>query len=1015
MKTLLTTFLLLTYFSVFSQNVDISGYVQDADAGTPVAKAEVILESRNTSLKTTVEETGLFKFQNVALGTYKLIVKMTGYKTVEKEIVMKDQASALRDYAFIIVQLPKVGSTLRTRNVNYTDYDQFFATYYQSKNKIADTERWIKIAERDFLPQDEEYFYVYYMAANTYNMAGMIKEAIVCTNKCIEMYEKYFPFATRYASPTVSKELAEASYYTLGSIYMLAHLYESAANYFESKKPIFARNTSLKTSYLTSLGTCYLMAGRIPEALAAAEEIKTILDKGDPITTPITVSVAGMEEYYKKLNEHNEKVQRLSLQMQYHLLLSTIYYNQYDFEKMAAHQLPYRNSYREMMQMALNPPQFAAPTAPPPVSAEQKKLNERISRFQSISMAGTNVLPIIAYCKTKKQEEAKQFIEGDVDRAYFNLLTKDFVGAEQALLQYEAKLKEFENDVYYKVSVQYIRQSQLQYLVQARVLQGKYDESLRDARKILEEVELKFKNGFTFLTEGEKKELMKDYSKQLDFYFSILLLASDKDKAKANDILNKVLQTKGLILEYTKKQNEKLKAIRDPALRDMITRVQLLRTKQTSFNEVRKKDSSPQWMDSILVNGKKINDLEQSINQKLGTAEDFLTNVTWQDVQKKLKDGEVYLEIVRIARDSFMNDKPKVQYWAFVIRPGSAAPDYFMISEGEAFESRNLRFYQNNIRTMQDDMDSYNVYWQKINEAIKGARNVFVSSDGAYHLINPLTLKNPTTNKFVLDELEVTRVSSGRDLLATAKAVPSASSVTLIGNPDFKMSRKGKANTQAAAVSLDVVNSLIGTRAGIEELPGTEKEIQMIGSVVQPKGLKVVSLQGQQAIEANVKALKSPSVLHFATHGQFDDIQDKTDSYMKSKLVLAGAGDPEPFSFEDYQKYDDGFLTGYEVTQLDLSNTQLTVLSACQTGLGDLQGGEGVWGLQRAFQLAGSRAVMGSLWNIDDQTTVLFMDAFYKSWMQGDTFTNAYRQAMTTTRAKFPHPYYWGPFVLLSN
>lgn len=215
MKSVLLFAFLLAQIIVSGQAIDLSGYVQDVDAGTPVAKAEVTLESKTGSVKTSVEETGMFKFQNVALGNYKLIVTMTGYKTVEKEIVMKDQASAASDYSFIIVQLPKVGSTLRTRNVNYTDYDQFFANYYLSKNKIADTERWIKIVERDFLPEDEEYFYVYYMAANTYNMAGMIKEAIVCTNKCIELYEKHFPFTTRYASPIVAKELAEASYYTL--------------------------------------------------------------------------------------------------------------------------------------------------------------------------------------------------------------------------------------------------------------------------------------------------------------------------------------------------------------------------------------------------------------------------------------------------------------------------------------------------------------------------------------------------------------------------------------------------------------------------------------------------------------------------------------------------------------------------------------------------------------------------------------------------------------------------------
>ncbi|HCZ35323.1 MAG TPA: hypothetical protein DHV26_05285, partial [Cytophagales bacterium] len=111
--------------------------------------------------------------------------------------------------------------------------------------------------------------------------------------------------------------------------------------------------------------------------------------------------------------------------------------------------------------------------------------------------------------------------------------------------------------------------------------------------------------------------------------------------------------------------------------------------------------------------------------------------------------------------------------------------------------------------------------------------------------------------------------------------------------------------------------------------------------------------------------------------------------------------------------YEDGFLTAYEVTQLDLPDTRLVVLSACETGLGEIQSGEGVWGLQRAFQLAGARSVMGSLWKISDEATVTFMDAFYEQYLRTNNISEAYRHAMQTTKQEYPQPYYWGAFTLI--
>ncbi|MBK7650041.1 MAG: CHAT domain-containing protein [Flammeovirgaceae bacterium] len=130
------------------------------------------------------------------------------------------------------------------------------------------------------------------------------------------------------------------------------------------------------------------------------------------------------------------------------------------------------------------------------------------------------------------------------------------------------------------------------------------------------------------------------------------------------------------------------------------------------------------------------------------------------------------------------------------------------------------------------------------------------------------------------------------------------------------------------------------------------------------------------------------------------------------KIDFGGAADSEPFSIDDYARYEDGFLTAYEVTQLELTNTHLVVLSACETGLGEIQNGEGVWGLQRAFQLAGAQSIMGSLWKISDEATVTFMETFYKTYFAQNDIQAAYREAMQVTRKAYAHPYFWGAFTL---
>ena len=196
-------------------------------------------------------------------------------------------------------------------------------------------------------------------------------------------------------------------------------------------------------------------------------------------------------------------------------------------------------------------------------------------------------------------------------------------------------------------------------------------------------------------------------------------------------------------------------------------------------------------------------------------------------------------------------------------------------------------------------------------------------------------------------------------------------------------------------------------------------------------GIGVTSNSGAVATEEEFKALdgRSPQVLHLATHGFFlptTDTKRKNNNdpnpgnnaftvqqnpMFRSGLVLTGGnhawkGDPAVPGRED------GILTAYEIAQMDLSSTDLVVLSACETALGDLQGNEGVIGLQRAFKMAGVKQMIMSLWRVPDKETMELMTMFYRNWLGGQSTREALRSAQLKMKEKYP-PYYWAAFVVV--
>ncbi|HYG49509.1 MAG TPA: CHAT domain-containing protein, partial [Flavobacteriales bacterium] len=222
-------------------------------------------------------------------------------------------------------------------------------------------------------------------------------------------------------------------------------------------------------------------------------------------------------------------------------------------------------------------------------------------------------------------------------------------------------------------------------------------------------------------------------------------------------------------------------------------------------------------------------------------------------------------------------------------------------------------------------------------------------------------------------------------------------------------------------------------------LPGTMSEANNIKKTIDKSGLTASAYTGIDASEKNIKSLdgkKSPDVLHVATHGFFfgdpeetkkqvhvetadvdfrggsrgtKTLVENSNPLMRSGIVMAGAND---IWNENNTGEEDGVLTAYEVSLMNLQNTKLTVLSACETGLGDIKGSEGVYGLQRAFRIAGVKQLIMSLWQVPDKETEEFMVTFYTNLVKVKNTGQAFEMTQKTMRAKY-EPYYWGAFVLV--
>jgi CHAT domain-containing protein len=302
--------------------------------------------------------------------------------------------------------------------------------------------------------------------------------------------------------------------------------------------------------------------------------------------------------------------------------------------------------------------------------------------------------------------------------------------------------------------------------------------------------------------------------------------------------------------------------------------------------------------------------------------------------------------------------------------------------------------------------------------ALRGCRRLFIAPDAELCTVPFEVL--PLGDRRLVDDYHVSYLTTGRDVLrfGARPGVPATDPV-VIANPNFDLSSSSGVVAKAVPVERQSRDLARATQR-FEPLPGTGEE----GTRVAER-LGVRPWLRDEALEGRLKARRSPRVLHVATHGFFlaDEVNPRPDRasdrlfgaaledpLLRSGLALAGANTWRARGVLPPEA-EDGILNAADVSQLDLGATDLAVLSACETGLGELRRGDGVYGLRRAFVVAGAKTLVMSLWKVPDRETAKLMATFYERLASGLPRSQALREAQLAVRAERADPYFWGAFI----
>jgi CHAT domain-containing protein/tetratricopeptide (TPR) repeat protein len=594
--------------------------------------------------------------------------------------------------------------------------------------------------------------------------------------------------------------------------------------------------------------------------------------------------------------------------------------------------------------------------------------------------------------------------------------------------------------------------------------EGHYQQAEQVLQRSLRILRGRFEYSFAYMSEKDRLQFLATERDVFILDFTLAVAEHGQDPAVAGRMYDLLLWQKGLVGTSVAALRAEVAASGDAQAVKIFEELSAKKSQSSRLVAARPTG----WQEERARIDAQANELEQQLARRVSSfaAQKSMASATWQDVQTALKPGDAAVEFVRFPfQESMKREWNKTTYVALVVRPGNSQPGLLKLAEAKLIEGDAFSAYRAEVGIRKSRAPTgeeaaiaspwrslYDAVWKPLEGPLGGAQRVYVSVDGVLNEI-PLGVLQGADGRRVLEKYDFRVVSSTRDLLRVNHPAKNNTAI-LVGNPKFLMSEAeqliavnrlggleepGQGILVASAATPGgtagaAISRAITERGGCNPpppnggvlcpLPGTATEVQSIGKLLLEKHWQVASYQGDQALEEVVKKAASPRVLHLATHGFFladeKGNSESEDPMMRSGLFFAGA-DRTLKMEAPKEGIENGVLTAYEATELNLQGTELVVLSACETARGKVQSGEGVFGLGRALQEAGAEAVLMSLWSVPDQETQEMMTEFYRNWVGGMEKAEALRQAEIAEREVVRKrygkdvPYYWGAFVLVGR
>ena len=907
------------------------------------------------------------------------------------------------------------------------------AVCYKSTGDYTNVERYIGIGAKvlDVIKEDDPQFVVFaHNLADCYYAIGNYKRAIEISNKALEICKDI----KGKTNPDYLRVLRNTAhyYYKNGDYSNAIELYTTELNLI---RKINGENNPDYATALNHLANCYSDLGDYPQALEhgtkALEIRKSVLGVDSP---DYAESLSNLTTYCNYLHDYSHALEygtkaleiRKSLlgekHSDYAMLLNNLAYSYYGLDK-----------YDKAIELGTKALEIEKSISGEKGSAYEIYLNNLALYY---SYKGDNERAIelctkaLDICRSAIDKISPEYSALSENLALYYYYSGDFSKAKELGIN----ALEIQEKVAGDKHPQYM--SALRFVAVCDIFLGNYLDALSNVTKSISLCNSNILQFFSGLSSHQRSSYWKSVSYLYTDLFPSVFFQTNS--FNTSDLYNQsALFAKGILLST---DVEMRKLILESGDTTLITKYNNLLSNISIYNKLIETPNNKRYVDTDSLN-RVIEQQEMELARESKLYGDYTHNLTisWKDVQKGLDDNDIAIEFLNFP----IYNTDSTMYVALTLKKEYDSPHMVTL-----FEEKQLKAISEDVYYTYTDVSD--LVWKPLEEELIGVKNIYFAPSGELHRIG---IEYLPINKMknISDVYTLHRLSSTRQLAVIQDETEGKNNI-LYGGLDYDEksnviltdSVSTKESILRSAFSRANVDSL-SMRSSFEYLEGTKKEADMIAEDMKQHRVPYIYYSGIDGTEESFKQQDGtrPKLMHIATHGFFlTEKEAEKSKFARSKMELRTEGGPKGGrSVEDKSMTrsgllfsgcnhaihhehipdgeEDGILTAQEISMLDLRGLDLVVLSACQTGLGDIVSGEGVFGLQRGFKKAGAKTILMSLDKVNDEATRILMVEFYRNLMNGKSKYQSLKEAQKHLRqvdnGKYDDPKYWASFIMLDG